>query len=213
MRKRYCRYLPVIFIILYGIFIPLLSHAIQDRILHFDSHITVHQDSSLTVREVIKLQSAGEWLKDGFKYYFITRTIGKLGVIHRAGFSLIEVLRDGEPENCPIEEVSKGIQVHIGKQGLSGPGIHAYIIAYKWYRQIKYLGDRDELSRIITGSWEVPIDKITATVVLPSEASKNILSYDGQIKPEKSRSKIGRYPSTLWGISCIPPPPPLLLRS
>ena len=44
---------------------PALAGSGQERILNYDSHVTVHEDGSLTVREVIKVRATGNKIKRG----------------------------------------------------------------------------------------------------------------------------------------------------
>jgi uncharacterized membrane protein YgcG len=153
----------------------------EERILSFDSHITVHGDSSLTVEETIRVLSNGQEIKHGIFRDFPTIYRDRLWNRSKRGFSVKKVLRDGNAEKFIYERIDNGDRVRIGDAGvLITPGEHTYTIIYKTSRQLGYFRDHDELYWNVTGNgWQFPIDKAAATVELPEGAEGKVLSVDG----------------------------------
>lgn len=158
-----------------------LSADTDERILDFHSDITVHQDASMTVRETIRVKSAGNKIKRGIYRDFPTRYRDRFGNGYVVGFTVLAVLRDGNPEPYHSERISNGERVYIGqKEVFLGPGEHTYTLEYKTFRQIGFFQDHDELYWNVTGNgWEFPIERTTASVNLPGEAGKHITGMDG----------------------------------
>jgi len=167
-----------------------------ERILSFDSYVVVHPDASMTVRETIQVQAEGNEIKRGiyrdfpqlygshlgpgdgpglephmwgdFRQLFGSR----LGLRHKTGFEVLKVLRDGQPEAYHLENRENGKRVYIGRSDVFlKPGAYTYELTYKTDRQLGFFGDHDELYWNVTGNgWIFPIEKATATVVLPTGA-------------------------------------------
>lgn len=161
--------------------IALSAQGDDERILSFDSHITVHPDSILTVRETIKVQSAGREIKHGIYRDFPTVYRDRLWNLSKRGFRVTGVTRDGKPEKHISQWLVNGERVLMGDTGISlEPGEHTYVITYRTSRQLGYFSGHDELYWNVTGNgWHFAIDKAAATVELPAGASGKILSVDG----------------------------------
>jgi uncharacterized membrane protein YgcG len=153
----------------------------DERILSFDSHITVQPDSILTVTETIRVRSAGDEIKHGIFRDFPTVYRDAFWNFSKRGFRVTGVTRDGRPEKYETQWLPNGWRVLIGDSGvLLETGEHTYVITYRTNRQLGYFKDHDELYWNVTGNdWHFPIDKATATVELPAGASGKILSVEG----------------------------------
>lgn len=163
----------------------------DERILDFRSRITVEEDGSLTVRETIRVRSEGREIKRGIYRDFPTTYKTPSGLIHRVGFKVREVLRDGKPESYHIEKLSNGKRVYIGKKNYFLPrGEYTYTLEYRTDRQLGFFDDHDELYWNVTGNgWSFPIDRASATVVLPGGAEGEIIELGAYTGPEGSRGK------------------------
>ncbi|MBI5639929.1 MAG: DUF2207 domain-containing protein [Nitrospirae bacterium] len=152
-----------------------------ERILLFHSDITVHQDASMTVTETIRVKAEGEKINHGIYRDFPVRYSDLLGNSYTVEFSVTEVLKDGSSEPYHIDSVDNGQRVYIGSRDVTiPPGEYAYTITYRTDRQIGFFHDYDELYWNVTGNgWEFPIDKASASVYLPRDAGKKVISTDG----------------------------------
>ncbi|MDQ7788163.1 MAG: DUF2207 domain-containing protein [Thermodesulfovibrionales bacterium] len=174
-------------------FLSLYPHRVsaEERILSFHSDITVHQDAFVTIQEAITVQSEGDKIKRGIYRDFPTRYRDNLGNRYTVGFTVIKVLRDGNPEPFNIQDISNGKRVYIGDKDVFIPhGEHTYIIVYKTNRQIGFFHDHDELYWNVTGNgWEFPIEKASASLRLPGNAGAHITDMDGYTGPQGSKGK------------------------
>ena len=152
----------------------------QERILSYDSQITVSQDGSMVVMETIQAVALGGQIKHGIYRDFPTKYKDVYGGKYNVGFEIISIKKDGAPENFFTEGLSNGVRIYIGKKDvLLNPGIYTYEITYKTSRQLGFFPDHDELFWNVTGNgWVFPIDKAAATVILPAGIAA------GQIKTE-----------------------------
>jgi len=175
---------PLIFWIPFLFFTVFHARA-EEKIISFHSDITVHEDTTMTVCEVIRVMSEGNEIKRGIYRDFPTRYMGIFGTDHIAGFELISVTRDGAPEDYHTENLFNGIRVYIGKKDVFiPPGEHQFTIAYKTERQLGFFENHDELYWNVTGNgWTFPIEKATAAVVLPFKIPADSLTLNGYTGP------------------------------
>ncbi len=143
-----------------------------ERILSFDSRITVNVDASLLVSETIRVRSTGEQIRRGIFRDFPTTYTDRGGNRHTVGFTVQAILRDGNPEDWHTERLANGIRVYMGrKDRLLAPGDHTYTLTYATDRQLGHFRDHDELYWNVTGNgWAFAIEMASATVALPPNA-------------------------------------------
>lgn len=141
-----------------------------ERILSYDSSITVNSDSSLIVTENIKVRSEGINIKTGIYRDFPTSYVDKAGKKYKVGFEVLSVERNGEKQNYQIENLSNGKRVYMRDKGVPIPsGEHTFTLQYKTTKQIGFFEKHDELYWNVTGNgWAFPIDQASATILLPS---------------------------------------------
>jgi uncharacterized membrane protein YgcG len=153
----------------------------SERILAFDSRITVNQDGSMQVVETIRVRSAGETIKHGIYREFPTRYRDHRGNRYTVMFDIVSLTRDGRDEPYHSEDRSNGVRVYFGSSSYLLPdGIHTYRFTYRTNRQLGFFEDHDELYWNVTGSdWKFPIDVATATVELPDKAKNLVMELDG----------------------------------
>jgi uncharacterized membrane protein YgcG len=145
----------------------------QERIISFDSDVTIAADGGLTVVETIKVRAEGNKIQRGIYRDFPTVYKGRGGESHIVGFKVIEILRDGKAENWFTEARSNGVRVYMGKKNYYLPtGQYTYRLTYTTDRQIAFHADFDELYWNVTGNgWVFPIDSAGATIRLPAGAT------------------------------------------
>ena len=143
-----------------------------ERILSYDSSITVHPAGDMTVTETIRVVSAGDQIRHGIYRDFPTRYKDRHNHPVSVGFEVQEVQKDGRPEPWWTEGMDSGVRVYIGdKDALIAPGEHTYALTYRTDRQLGFFERHDELYWNVTGNgWEFPIEQATATVELPPGA-------------------------------------------
>jgi len=169
---------------------PRVSSA-QERIIEFDSLITVNQDGSLIVEEKITAEALGQEIKRGIYRDFPTRYKDRLGNNYKVGFEILEVLRDGQMESYHTENLSNGIRIYFGKSDYYLPqGQYTYTFKYKTTRQLGFFADHDELYWNVTGQgWIFPIEKASAAITLPQGITADQIKLDGYTGPADSQAK------------------------
>ncbi|MBU1568383.1 MAG: DUF2207 domain-containing protein [Proteobacteria bacterium] len=148
---------------------PILA---DEVITSFDSLVRVEKTGLLTVIETISVIAEGKQIKRGIYRDFPTDYSNRAGHRVKVGFEIKGVTRDGKSEPYHTEKMSNGVRVYIGDKDIfldSGPYI--YTITYQTDRQIGFFVDYDELYWNVTGNdWAFPIDRATATIILPPGA-------------------------------------------
>jgi len=155
-----------------------------ERLISFDSDIIINEDASMEVIEEIQVFANGNKIKRGIYRDFPTDYKDDYGNNIRIKFDVIEVLRDGIRESYHTERLSNGIRVYAGRSDyFLPPGEYTYSIKYRTNRQIGYFDKFDELYWNVTGNgWDFKIEKVSATVSLPSMVSRddlNLFGYTG----------------------------------
>ncbi len=183
MRKKLLFILILSGLWIFPLFVPSLSA--QDfgpeKILSFHSKIIVHPDASMTVTETIMVNSTGREIKRGIYRDFPTRYRDRMGNKYVVDFNVVEVLKDGQPENYRLKHLSNGERVYIGKEDVYlNPGEYTYTITYKTNRQIGFFEDFDELYWNVTGNgWSFLIEEASAVVRLPAGVLTSVITLDG----------------------------------
>lgn len=177
---------------LLGIVLLCLTASAQyERIVDFDSHITVGRDGWLTVTETIAVLAGGEEIKRGIYRDFPTIYDGPLFTKVVVPFEIASVERDGEPEPYHTEPAENGVRIYIGDAERElPPGPHVYRVTYRTGEQLGFFPDHDELYWNVTGNgWAFPIDRATATVVLPDEVPRHAVALAGYTGPQGSTER------------------------
>lgn len=145
----------------------------EERILGFDSQVTVNRDGSLDITETIRANAENVKINRGIFRDFPTKYDGRRGERINVGFELVSVERDGQSERSNVESLSNGVRVRVGNPDVIIPvGEHTYRIRYRTNRQLGYFDGFDELYWNVTGSgWDFPIDQASASITLPSPAN------------------------------------------
>ena len=179
MKKLLSPLITLLFIFLNTFSLAQYEHI--ERIISFDSEISIHEDASMTVVEKIKVFSNGDKIKRGITRDFPTKYKDDYGNNINVRFDIIEVLRDGNTESYHTENLSNGVRIYLGKSDYYLPnGEYTYIIKYKTDRQIGYFDKYDELYWNVTGNgWDFLIEKATATINLPASVSRDNLKLYG----------------------------------
>jgi len=155
---------------LLGLYFPQNSVAVE-KILDYQSDISVHADGSMRVTETIKVNAEGRLIRRGIYRDFPTDYRDRFGNRYRVGFHLQGVSRDGRSEPHHTEKLSNGIRIYIGnKNTYLTPGNYTYAIDYTTDRQLGFFNDHDELYWNVTGNgWDFMIEHAGARVTLPGQ--------------------------------------------
>ncbi|ANJ68363.1 hypothetical protein A9404_07975 [Halothiobacillus diazotrophicus] len=185
-------HLLLLFLLLPGFWIAGTVAALADeRILDFDSAVVVEPDGGLQVRETLRVRAEGRSIRHGIYRDLPLRYRTLLGLYRRVGFSLAQVLLDGQPVAWHTKTQRNGIRIYIGQQNrLLNPGIHTYTLVYRTDRQLGVFSDHDELYWNVTGTdWKFPIDHARATVTLPDGVPRDAIRVEGYTGPQGAKGQ------------------------
>jgi len=159
----------------------------SEKIISFEETIHIQPDGWMDVEERITVNAEGAAIKRGIvrEIPLRYRVFGVLN--HLPKFELKRVLLDNIPTQFHVEEVYNGKHLFMGsKHYRVKPGVHTYSISYRTNKHIGFFANHDELYWNVTGhQWRFPIEKVKATVYLPSGVSQ------GQIRTEAYVGKFG----------------------
>lgn len=161
----------------------------QERVISFQSLISIQSDATINVTETIKVWATGNTINHGVYRDFPTDYKDRMGIRYHVGFQVTSVERDGAPENYRLARRSNGVRIYMGNKETSvAHGEHTYTLSYTTNRQIGFFEKFDELYWNVTGNgWDLPISAASATFELPPGAS--LLSTDGYTGPYGSTAK------------------------
>lgn len=163
----------------------------DERILAFDSAITVQPDGTLAVRETIRVRAEGDKIRRGIYREFPTIYPGKGGRQVVVGFAFESATRDGAPEPWRMEQVGNGVRIYLGSASVMLPrGEHVYVLDYRTDRQMGFFSDHDELYWNVTGQgWSLPMDRVTANVLLPATIPRGELRLEAYTGSESNQGR------------------------
>ena len=150
------------------------------------AEIIVAEDSSVTVKETIHIESGDAWFRNEFDRDLPTARNTLMGLKNPEGFQLLECLRDGRPETYEVFG-GDGLLLRIGNFMNSDPvpQVRNYTLKYRLGDQIASSGEEDRFKWTVTdkywGWW--PID-VSASVSLPGDAPAHIKDIRMLIGPE-----------------------------
>ncbi len=172
-------------------FLLAVSGFTDERILNYDSRITVNPDSSMLLEETIEVRAEGNRIRHGIYRDFPTDYLDKAGNRIRVRFKVISVKRNGTLIPWSVVRRSNGWRVYLGSKSSSiSPGIYNYELRYSTDRQIGYFKDHDELYwNAIGHSWAFPIDHVKITVILPDGAKDRVMERSAYVGRFGSREQ------------------------
>ncbi|MDH3692230.1 MAG: DUF2207 domain-containing protein, partial [Gammaproteobacteria bacterium] len=136
--------------LVFGVWLPVQA---DERILSFESDITVHSDGNMVVHETIRVRAEGKSIKRGIYRDFPTRYRDRYGRNYVVDFQLLTVDRNGLPDAHHIENRSNGVRIYIGSaDNFINPDVYTYSIGYITSRQLGFFSDHDELYWNVTGN-------------------------------------------------------------
>ena len=161
----------------------------DERILSYDSVITVAHDGTLEVRETIRVRAEGDNIRRGIFRDFPTTYQTADGRPIVVGFAFQGAARDGVPEKWRVEPRANGVRIYLGSASVMlGHGEHVYDIVYRTDRQMGYFADHDELYWNATGNgWMFPIDHASARVILPDDIPRADIRMEAYTGPQGAK--------------------------
>jgi hypothetical protein len=159
----------------------LSARAQSERILDYQSDITLEDDGSLQVTEAITVTSTGHQIRHGIFRDFPTSYKDPFNNRYVVGFQMLSATCDSVSEQFRVEDQFNGKRIYVGNpNALVSPGRHIYTLSYTTNRQLGFYKDHDELFWNVTGNgWDFPIDAASATVHLPGNIPADEVTFSG----------------------------------
>lgn len=154
----------------------------QERILNFDVKIQIEKSGTIKVVENITINAEGNTFRHGLLRVLPLTRQDKDGHEIDVKYTISSVKKDGATESYFTKEEFGDWKVYIGNKDVDlERGIYDYQISYSVPFQIGYFDQYDELYWNVTGNgWDLPIDKATCQISLPSGAKfENLHCYTG----------------------------------
>lgn len=147
----------------------------NERILSFDSVITIQKDASISIAETITVLSEGKEIKRGITREFPTKYKDRFGNNYNVGFNVEKITVGGKTVPYFLSDAVNGKIIYVGDRNkILPPGKYAYTIYYNTNRQLGFFKNHDELYWNVTGNGsKFPIDSVTAKVILPAGIKKD----------------------------------------
>jgi uncharacterized membrane protein YgcG len=161
----------------------------EEGILDYDSRVELARDGSMRVTETILVRAENQAIRHGIYRKFPVREL-RWGLRHDIPFEVQSVQRNGHEEPYHLEDQEGHVYVYIGsKDRLVEPGEHEYRLVYTTSDHLAHGETSDRLTWNVTGNeWEFPIQRATATVLLP-EAVEKVTATDFWTGPRGSTEK------------------------
>lgn len=161
----------------------------DERILEFNSDITVDADRSLLVSETITVRAEGNRIRRGIYRDFPTEYRDRYGNSVTVRYEPLGVLRNDQPEDFHTDPLRNGVRTYFGSADrYLEPGVHSYQFRYRVERVLGYFENHDELYWNVTGlDWAFPIDRAAASVELRFSRPAQILEADAWTGPAGGR--------------------------
>lgn len=195
MVRRRRQALTLLLAVLCGTLAPALTvgatAAGAERIVAFDSEITINNNASLTVTETIRVTVTGERIKHGIHRDFPLAYTAADGHRWRQELQVNLVTLDGAPEQYTDTTAGRYRRLTIGDpRRLLSPGDHTYAINYHTGCQLDNLPGQAMLRWNVCGAaWDFSIDQVTAVVRLPGDVTEAVLVLDGYTGPVGATGK------------------------
>ena len=176
---------------LFALASPLLA---AEEIHSFDSKVTLEANGTVDVTETIVVNSEGDEIRHGIYRDIPTQLVNDDKTRLRSDLKVLEVTREGQPENYTIDDLGGGYKrIKIGSgDTLLDDGIHTYVIHYTMTRMGRFFDDHDELYWNATGNyWIFPILSATAELTLPAGAKiSDSVGYTGDLGSQEKAVQI-----------------------
>jgi uncharacterized membrane protein YgcG len=157
----------------------------EEAITSYTQNVELLADGSVDVTEVIEVTAEGVKIRRGIFRDIPTLLINPDNSRLRSTLSVVQVLRNGQPEPYQVEGIDAGFErIRIGDADvLLNRGTHRYTIRYTMTRQGRLFADHDELYWNATGNfWDFPIERSVTNIRLPPGAViSGLAGYTGRV--------------------------------
>ncbi len=148
-----------------------------ERILRYESVLSVAEDASATVTERLTFNIEGEEIKRGIERFFPVAYRTPTGGRIRTGFEFLSATFDGQDVPHKISRQGDYAVMTIGDKRVMVPkGEHVYELVFRVTGHVRFLDDRDGIYWNVTGNqWAFPIDYASFRLELPAGGEGQII--------------------------------------
>ncbi|MBW7960238.1 DUF2207 domain-containing protein [Patescibacteria group bacterium] len=162
----------ILFLFFFFLSLPVRAEEIRS----FAVQVKLNEDATINVQEKI-VYDFGSSLRHGIYRVIPFVKINANKKKYSLDFKNFSVT-DENGARYKFSELTEGtnLKLKIGDADKTISGVHTYIIDYDVAGAITYFSDHDELYWNITGNhWDVPIDKVSAKIILPESLIQEII--------------------------------------
>ncbi|HVW99819.1 MAG TPA: DUF2207 domain-containing protein, partial [Candidatus Babeliaceae bacterium] len=143
----------------------------QERILTFNSSLSIHKNGELHVKELITVMGHGITIRHGIFRDFPTVYFDTWGFRHKLIVHINQTLLDGLPVTYHQEYLSNGERFFIGDKALPlKHGVHTYTIEYTVANPLFFDNDYAVFYWNVIGTgWKLPIEHATVSLEFPTQ--------------------------------------------
>lgn len=145
----------------------------EEAIERLHADISIARNGTLHVVETYRVHAEGDQIRHGI-YRDVSTTFEDADkTVHRVGFKLISLTRDGLPEPYHTERYSDFLRIYAGDADVFlNSGTYLYVLTYETDRQIRWFDEKPELFWNVTGNaWAFPILDASASLTLPDKVA------------------------------------------
>ncbi len=155
---------------------PYSDYDTQPMIDHYNSAIIVNKTGSLTVKEMIDIQTTGEDIHHGIYRDIPNTYVTSSGSPKTVAIKVQSASMNGQEVAYHIKDIENGIRIYLGNSTTNlRPGNYHFTLTYITDDQIGFLKTHDELYWNAIGTqWEFPIQAGQVTVQLPAGARDKV---------------------------------------
>jgi uncharacterized membrane protein YgcG len=165
--------------------------AAEEKVVSFHSDIRIAADGWMTVTETIDVNVEGRFIQRGILRDFPTDYRDRFGRKVSVPFQVLQVTRDGAPEQHVESRKSNGVSVRIGDPGsMLAHRRHTYVITYRTRYQVGFFDAHDELYWNVNGNgWTFAMDQVSASVALPAAVPAAQIAVEAYTGPFGARGR------------------------
>jgi uncharacterized membrane protein YgcG len=149
------------------------SATAEEAIERLHADIQLARNGTVHVAETFRVHAEGVNIRHGIYRDVSTTFEDAEKKVHRVGFRLISLTRDGLPEPYHTERYGDFLRIYAGDADVFlQPGTYNYVLTYETDRQIRWFDEKPELFWNVTGNaWAFPILDTSARLALPDKAA------------------------------------------
>jgi hypothetical protein len=161
----------------------------SEPVVSYESDIVVNPDSTILVRETIRVLGTGPPIRREIYRDIATHYHDRFGNPYTIHIEIVSLQRDAQASSVRLRKISNGLRIYLGRASeVAALGEHTYELTYTVDRGVGFFPEYDELYWNATGSgWTLPIQEASAAVHLPRGIAQQAILLDAYTgRPESA---------------------------